>query len=1098
MVTSHDQPRSADARSSQNGGDAGSGLFDPIQGTQSSLAVRLRRAAGSIVARTTELEAIDHEIHEARQRLAAVTLEGEPGVGKTRLLLAAAELAGAAGLTTVAVTADEEIRGPFLLAHSLFASASLREAATATPAEEAVRRVVDAISGRHEAGLESLAPETRLLRAFDLACVALGLVAAQRPLALLIDDVQWADDDSVRMLRYLVRSAADSPIFLLLTIRPAEFESLTEAVNLVADMERMGMVRRLRPARFTQAETSELLRILLGAPLHATSAAALHAQSEGVPFIIEELVRAHREAGTLQQVGSEWRLGRNVARLVPSAVRTLIQRRAARLPALTRSVLADAALLGRSFSLRDLRAIRARVNGNDAEVDPADELAPAVDAGLLLAHDESDPADFTFTHEQVRQFAAAELPQTRRRQVHAALVDLLLEGGEPSPASLPLIAQHALAAGDTERAARYSIAAARAALEANAPEEALRTVELALPTVSTPEDRRLLLIARDDAYATLRQPADRLTGLAELAALGEALRDPALELDVQLRRAAALRMARDDDAAAELARRVRERAAQLGDGPSELRANLELGQALTHSAVGDSYGALSGATHLDGAEEAYRRAVTLAEQVGDERSLAAASRELGIINLSRARNWFAGEVMGGRMQELAQLVMTGEPIDSIVARLPIGPLLAEAGKLHERALDIYERLDDRTGLMSTVIAMAYVSYAPVIAFSGSARHLEEIRRITGRISTMVTESERARQELQMLYGIHVYARAKIVPDLMLSRGIEAHRAARLAGDQAIEFAAAGGVALVHLELGELDEAERWLEIAAAAAAAYHTPVRARQLELWRGTLRAAAGDPAGMRRHLEQAIEMATRQGRSAARCEAIARLALEAARLGSELGDTELLDLAERSAAQVKEISGSLSGHPLWSAQADSAITQVALARGQLERAVAAAGAAMQAIMEAMNEDANFDIVLPASRAILAGGPAEMQAQTRGWLQVQLARVAQTTLDENMRVRWLRGPIGRQLVELAGSLDGLPAHVPAAGAAGSVDLAALDEADRQVLHLLTQGGTNREIAEALGVSEAAVTQRLARLIAQLGVSTRAEATSLAFRGMAS
>jgi DNA-binding NarL/FixJ family response regulator/tetratricopeptide (TPR) repeat protein len=1098
MVTPHGQPSHPVTSAAPADPAASLGLLDPVSGTQSSLAVRLRRVTGSIVGRSAELAAVEHEIDEARQRLVAVTLEGEPGVGKTRLLLAAAELAGARGFTTVAVTADEEIRGPFLLAKSLFAAASLRQAAAGTPAEEALQRVVDAISGRAEAGFESLPPETRQLRAFDLACLALGTLAGQRPLALLLDDVQWADDDSLRMLRYVVRSAADSPIFLLLTIRPAEFERVSEAVNLVADMERIGLVRRLQPGRFTQAETSELLRNLLGAPLDAPSAAAMHAQSEGVPFIVEELVRAHRDAGTLQQVGSEWRLGRNAARLVPSAVRTLIQRRAARLPATTRSVLADAALLGRTFSLRDLRAVRTHVNGAEGDVDAADELQPAVEAGLLLAHDESDPADFTFTHEQVRQFAAAELPQARRRHIHAALVDLLLEGGEPLPASLPLIAQHALAAGDNERAARFSIAAAGAALEANAPEEALRAIEQALPVVSNPEDRRALLIARDDAYATLRRPADRLTGLAELAALVEALRDPALELDVQLRRAAALRLAQDDDAAAELARRVRQRAAELGERRAELQANLELGQALTHSTIGETFSAHSNDADLDAGEEAYRRAVTLAEELGDERSLAAASRELGIINLSRGRDWYAGEVVGGRLPELVQMVMTGEPFEVILARLPIGPLLAEANRLHERALDIYERLNDRTGVMSTVIAMAYLNYTPVVAVTGSARHLEEIRRITGRVSSMVTESERARQELQMLYGIHVYALAKIVPDLMLARGAEAHRAARLAGDQAIEFAAAGGMVLAHLQLGELDEAARWLEIAAEAAASYHTPVRVRQMELWRGLHRAAAGDARGMRQHLERAIDLATQQGRSAARCEATAWLAIEAARLGSDRVDEELLGLAERAAAQVKEMAGGLPGHPPWSARADAAICQVALHRGQVERAVAAAGAAVQALMEARNEDASLDIVLPAARAILAGGPPEMQAEIRGWLQLQLARIAQTTLDESMRVRWLRGPLGRQLVELAGPLDAPRAHQPAADSADHIDLSALDEADRRVLHLLTQGSTNREIAADLGVSEEAVAQRLARLIAQLGVSTRAEATSLAFRGMAS
>jgi tetratricopeptide (TPR) repeat protein len=243
-------------------------------------------------------------------------------------------------------------------------------------------------------------------------------------------------------------------------------------------------------------------------------------------------------------------------------------------------------------------------------------------------------------------------------------------------------------------------------------------------------------------------------------------------------------------------------------------------------------------------------------------------------------------------------------------------MLAEAGKLHEQALDIYERLGDRTGVMSTIIAMAYVNYTPVVAVTGSARHLEEIRRVTGRISSMVTESERARQELQMLYGIHVYALAKIVPDLMITRGAEAHRAARLVGDQTIEFAAAGGMVLAHLQMGELDEAARWLEVAAESAASYHTPVRARQLELWRGLHSAAAGDARGMREHLERAVELATQQGRSAARCEASSWLAVEAARLGSQSADEELLQLAERAASQVKEMAASLPGHPPWSAR--------------------------------------------------------------------------------------------------------------------------------------------------------------------------------------
>ena len=882
----------------------GGGALDPLVGPQCSLAVQLRRANGAVIGRSAELDGISQELREASSRLAAVTLEGEPGIGKTRLLLAAAELASAAGFACVAITADEEIRGPFLVARSLFASPAIQGTASGTPAELSVRRVVEAISGRDEPGFENLSPDAKLLRAFDLAGVAISTLAGIRPIALLIDDVQWADDDTLRLLRYVVRSDADRPIFLFLTIRPDEFASVTEAVNFVADMERMGLVRRLRPGRFSSIETAELLKRVLGGPVEAASAAAMHVQSEGVPFIVEELARTHRDAGTLQQIDGEWRLGRNAARLVPSAVRTLIDRRAARLPARTSAALGDAAILGRSFSLRDLRAIRARVGdgatapeaasrdqatgaepigeagGAGDGADPlADDLGPAVRAGLLLPQAQGEPADYTFTHEQVRQFAANQLSAARRRQVHAAVVDLLLEGGDPAPAGLPMLAQHALAAGDTVRAARFSIDAATAALASNAPEEALRLVEQALPVVSTPADRRVLLSTRDDAFAVLRQTDERLNGLTELAALAEAMRDPKVELDVQLRRASALRASHDEEAAAELARRVRARAAELGDAATELRATLELGQALLRSTLGESFGGTAIETDLDGAEEAYRAAIALAERLGDDRSLAAALREIGMIDFARGRAWFAAEVLAGRGNELLAVLATGVGIEEFLLGLPIAPLILDATLVLERALGIFERIGDRTGVMSTVIAMAYAQYGPVMHLSSSARHLEEIRRVTNRMSELVTESERARLDLQMLFGVHVYSRAKVVPDLALSRGEEAHRTAKLQGDRSIEFLAAGGVAMTLLELGDVVGAERWIGLAAVAASASPSRPRALQLDTWRGMARAGAGDVDGMRGHLERAVAMATESGRASARCEALARLALEASR---------------------------------------------------------------------------------------------------------------------------------------------------------------------------------------------------------------------------
>ena len=218
------------------------------------------------------------------------------------------------------------------------------------------------MSGQDDPGLATLPADRRLLRTFDLGAVAFRALAADGPLAVLIDDLQWSDDDSLRLLRYVVRSDATSPIFLMFAIRPEELALVTEAVNLIADMDRMGLLRRMKVDRLTQSETRDLVAAVLGGPVDASGAAVMHAQAEGVPFIVEEMARAYRDGGMIQQIDGVWRLARNAERLVPSAVKTLISRRAAHLPDETKALLADAAVLGRHFSLKDLREVELRVN----------------------------------------------------------------------------------------------------------------------------------------------------------------------------------------------------------------------------------------------------------------------------------------------------------------------------------------------------------------------------------------------------------------------------------------------------------------------------------------------------------------------------------------------------------------------------------------------------------------------------------------------------------------------------------------------------------------------------------------------------------------
>ncbi len=179
----------------------------------------------------------------------------------------------------------------------------------------------------------------------------------------------------------------------------------------------------------------------------------------------------------------------------------------------------------------------------------------------------------------------------------------------------------------------------------------------------------------------------------------------------------------------------------------------------------------------------------------------------------------------------------------------------------------------------------------------------------------------------------------------------------------------------------------------------------------------------------------------------------------------------------------------PRGGAQADASLARVALVRGRTEEATQHALAAAGALQSAMHEDGNLDVVLPAAKVLMEVGAPEWEG-VRPFVQLSLAMVAQRTIDEDVRVRWFRGPVGREMSRLAGSIETVPGPGDGDGDGGREPV----DADTLLLRSLVQGRTNVEIADDLGIDEPAVTRRLGELFARIGASSRAEATAFAFR----
>jgi DNA-binding CsgD family transcriptional regulator len=363
------------------------------------------------------------------------------------------------------------------------------------------------------------------------------------------------------------------------------------------------------------------------------------------------------------------------------------------------------------------------------------------------------------------------------------------------------------------------------------------------------------------------------------------------------------------------------------------------------------------------------------------------------------------------------------------------------------------------------------------------------------MTTLATESERTLAELQLLYGIHVYAREFGGLDLALSRGEEAYRRARTFGERTIEFLAAGGMALAQLQVGDVEKADTWLGRAAEAAAASPAPLKARQLATWRGRAAGFAGDAQRMRDYLEHAVGLAVEQGSSAARCEALSRLAIEAGRLGGSTNDDKLLGLAEGAARQAIELAASLPGHPPWRARANAALVYVASARSEAELALESARSAISDLQAGEQTELFLEIWLPCARAILQAGDEHEAEAIKGRLRLLLGGAAEQTLDDEVRRRWFATMPQSELVEIAGGTDAARSAFrasPLMVAHQSLPTASIDlsPGEEQLLRLMTEARTDGEMATTLGISQEQLAKQVGEVLARINAPSRATAAA--------
>jgi DNA-binding CsgD family transcriptional regulator len=456
-----------------------------------------------LVGRGRELDSLSEALETAKAgRGALFVIVGEPGIGKSRLTRDLEDRALVRGMRVLRGRALQGVGVPFRPLGE-----ALRPATEALPSAalkdlEPYRAVLgpfvpewaDEKTPAEAAGFLLIEGVVRLLRR----------LAQDKGLLLVLEDLHWADPDTLSVLRDLAEKLGSERLLCTCTMRtgypgPAE--------DTMAELVARRAATRVSLERLSDEEVSEMARASLELDeLPASILEALTRYTEGVPFIIEEMLSAYVAAGGSRRI-PEWWVTRRIVEGLPSSYRDLVSERMGRLSPDARRIVSAAAVLGRRFDWTLLGPITEL-----DEVSVRNGLSGAYEAQLLNA-DENDPPALAFRHALVRETILAQLLPPDRVELCRRTADAI----EDAHPSLPgewceLAADLREQAGDALGACRLLQESARRALNRGA----LATAELALQRArALAGDDYMAWMGVDELLIEVLSRAGKTAGLVE-------------------------------------------------------------------------------------------------------------------------------------------------------------------------------------------------------------------------------------------------------------------------------------------------------------------------------------------------------------------------------------------------------------------------------------------------------------------------------------------------------------------------------------------------------------------------------------------------------
>lgn len=573
-------------------------------------------SGGSLVGRAGQMEDLRREYARASEsggRL--VALQGEAGIGKTRLAEEFLDLTSRAGAVTITARCYPDESGlayaPLVEVLSALAAGSHRERLKGTPE----RYLAEA--SRLAPGLGGAEPDAALPGSFGaqsrffegVAQTIISALEGSPAGVLFLDDAQWADGASLDLLSYLVRRTANRRVFVILAYRTDSVPEDHALSRLLSSAKRSRFGTSFALTRFDRESVELLVEEAVGGS--SGLAGRLYEETEGLPFLLSEYLAAIK-AGEIGASEEPWPL--------PGGARELLRERLSSVGEAGRSMLVSAAVIGRSFDLETLRESSGR-----SEEEIVCALEDLERRGLVEEVDDGGPA-YDFAHEKLRSLVYEETSLARRRLLHRRVAESLARRtGEGALAAR--VARHYELAGSEDAAARYFEVAGEADRSLHANVEALSHF------------RSALALGHPDRASLHERVADLLTLAGDYGAAAQSFED-ALE-------------GRSGEGLARLHRKLGGLRRRLGEWkPAEkhyreaLKAlETDRPASLAEEAVVHSEASLLARARgrLHEAAEASKKALQKAESAGDPLSLARTRNVAAMVcrsagNLSAARS----------------------------------------------------------------------------------------------------------------------------------------------------------------------------------------------------------------------------------------------------------------------------------------------------------------------------------------------------------------------------------------------------------------------------------------------------------------------------